>query len=195
MKPLLASFAVAAIVLACLSGSSGSPAASSLAPIVPSYFPLSQPVVDIPTVYRQHNHMGSCGFASAVDLCRWVGAHAQARDIWANYSGGSNAGIIADAMKHEHLPYVQTSDADLSLLKWAILTRRGCAVGWNGNHVIVLVGGVVGTNAILLDNNPSTLDKPVNVYRMPWSEFRQHWDGWAFALVLPPPPPLPSLTR
>lgn len=159
-----------------------------LAQLEARYTAASSPVVDLPYELRQKNWStaggGSCVIASIITLLRWTGdpeLMAMA-DHWREaYGGGQTSSSARRKLEESNLRYVMTCDGDVELLKWAVATRRGCAIAYAG-HCTNIVGYEDGA-WIRLDNNRT--GEYQRLERLP-SKF------WAIALVYDPPCPLPT---
>lgn len=165
------------------------------------YTGAATPAVDLPTSLRQKNWLaaggGSCVWASSISLLRWPEDPRldQIADEWARTKGGGESSrSIGQAIEEAGLKYVMTVDGDVELLKWAVATRRGAAISYNG-HCVDVMGYDPSTNeAIILDNNH------IGSYvRRDWDRMVNDWHSdhrtgnWAFAFVYTPPAPIPIL--
>ena len=157
----------------------------------------ARPAVDLPYELRKKNWGGgSCVHASTITLLRWLAFGAGDPEMnwlaehWP-YSGGEYSSRHRERIEKAGLRYVMTVDGDTELLKWAILTRRGCAIAHDG-HCYNVVGYDDATGEVItLDNNHTQ-----RYDYTAWSEKVRQWQrggGWAFAFVYDPPAPLPTL--
>jgi hypothetical protein len=165
--------------------------------------------IDLPESQHVRNRGGS---KDGVGLCVFASMDMAAR--WSNYE--KLIGIIAkiergggwpekvDQVIKEHAPdlkYVQVDGtADMALLDQAMKSRRAACVtygygerygGQTISHMVLLVH-LDDEWACIVDNNfPGTYEW------MSRDEFKRRWvhpsgKGWAFVLLSPPPPPVPS---
>jgi hypothetical protein len=154
------------------------------------------PTINLEQVFRQSNWIGargtgSCVHAAMVSLFRWQGREDLAAMWKANYEDGEWAHKLAIKLDKQGVRYAYTFQKnDVAFLKWAIATRRGCAVAIRkGKHMVTLVE-MTSTRVGLLDNN--------DISRIKWwsrSAFLKEWrnaNSWAVTPVYTPPPPLPS---
>jgi hypothetical protein len=153
--------------------------------------------VQLPPAYRQHNYGPSCGWATTIMLCRAQGLYKEADWLRANRSGPSGPWSINPTLTALGIPYAFTIDGDERLLDWALLTNRGCGIGYPTMHATMLVGKKYRGNAayaIVLDNNHTE-----RYTEVPWDDFLRGWrgcGGWAWAIIpanSSPPPETPTL--
>lgn len=185
--------AIAAALLMLLSGQ-GSQAGMCFIPTKP--FSDKQPVVDIPSDYRQQNWApygeGSCVHASMVMILRWQG-RPELADWWRkNFSGGEYPSTMNQKLNDAGISFAETRNGDVEFLEWSIRTRRGCCVTiMGGRHMVCLVG-LDEQYAWILDNND-----PHNVTRWTRQGFLNEWQNsihrWAVTPVFDPPPRKPKL--
>lgn len=146
--------------------------------------------LDAPTRnWTARNGEGSCAWASLVNLLRWNGQYGLADWVRANRSGGATRVSVNATLDRIQFPYAETVAGDAQFLERACATRRGaCVVVDGGSHMINLVG-LDAEHAYVLGN----ATKPY-IHSQPRAEFLANWKtagGWAFTLVLAPPPPKP----
>ena len=159
----------------------------------------SLPAVNLPYELRKSNWGGgSCVHATTISLLRWLAegsgdpAMYEIAETWP-HSGGEYSSRHKQRVEEANLRYCMTVDGDVELLRWAIATRRGAGIAYNG-HCTALVGYDEATgNAIVLDNNHTDrYDTP------PWDDLIARWQrggGWAFAFVYDPPAPIPNVRQ
>lgn len=156
----------------------------------------AQPVVDIPSGYRQQNWApygeGSCVHASMVMILRWQG-HPEIAAWWRkNFNGGEYPSTMNQKLNEAGISFAETTSGDVEFLEWSIRTRRGCCVTiMGGRHMVCLVG-LDDQYAWILDNND-----PHNITRWTRKGFLNEWHNsghqWAVTPVFEPPPRKPKL--
>jgi hypothetical protein len=154
----------------------------------------AQQIADLAPEWRRANWRGSCGHASTTSALRWLQLFGHADQWWATYRGGENLGRHRSRLQAQGLRYIGTDDGDLSVLEYAIQTRRGAIVYWPPDHIVNFVGRVSSDGkqyAVILDNeNVSELRS------YEWNDWLSSWrDNGGLALVIIDgfaPPPVPE---
>lgn len=160
------------------------------------YVSQARPAVDLPEELRKKNWGGgSCVHATTISLLRWIADGSGDPNLywlaenWP-YSGGEYSSRHRERIEQANLRYVMTVDGDVELVKWALATRRGCGVAYNG-HCIYAAGYDPNTSEVILcDNNHTSeyISKNFDSWCREW----QNGGGWAFAFVYDPPTPTPT---
>lgn len=153
--------------------------------------------LDLPLEMRTKNWGGgSCVHASTVNLLLNANKEDLAKWWRQTYSGGEYADRLIQRMEAANLNFVYTKSADLSFIRWACETRRGCGVFYKPMHAIN-VAAMDDQYVYLLDNNATNYPERNGHYeRVPIQEFQSKWRGYggfAWALLDTPLPPRPYL--
>lgn len=151
--------------------------------------PLEMPTCNLPEACRRENYAGgSCVYASTESAFEW--ANMPDWDILYRdtHSGGSGAEKLGNYLTRDGIKYVQTTSGDVSVLDWAMRTRRMVIMAYYPSHYVNLVH-LDDKWACILNNNH--VDKYTWLTR---EEFIQGWLGYggeATVLMYDPVPPLP----
>jgi hypothetical protein len=150
---------------------------------------MEMPIVDIPENVRVKNYAGgSCVYASTESAFMQVNAPDWAAYYRQEHSGGSGAETLGRYLTKDGVRYVQTTSGDVSVLEWAMRTRRMVIIAYHPSHYVNLVH-LDSQWAGILNNN--------HVHDIEWisaSEFIRNWKGYggeATVLLYDPIPPLP----
>jgi hypothetical protein len=84
-----------------------------------------------------------------------------------------------------------TVDGDEELIRWSIITRRGCAIAHAGHCYNVVGQDQVTGEIICLDNN-HTQRYDYTAWDAKMNAWKGGGGGWAFAFVYDPPTPRPT---
>lgn len=155
-----------------------------------------RPIVNIPSEFRKSNWLspngyGSCAHASFITLLRWQGRYETAKMWERKYSGGEWHTSFGKKLEKEGIRFAYTAEADdVSFLKWACRTRRGCAVTVNGGTHMVTLVHLDEEWAAILDNKFTE-----NFIWIPREHFIAEWKAsysWAVTPVYKPSAPAPE---
>jgi len=164
-------------------------------------FGQERPTCNLPIECREANYLGpngqgSCCHATMTMAFRWMLEDDIATYWRSHYADGDYASDewnygsnLARKFDDNHIPYVYTTDPDVSFLEWAIATRRGCGITvMSGKHMCFLVD-LTPTEAAIID--PNQIDRIIWVDRQ---RLEAEWlasNHWAVTPCLSPSPPLP----
>jgi hypothetical protein len=162
-------------------------------------------VLDLPYEFRTRNWGGgSCVHASNVTLLRYMGLFELA-DWWRRtYSGGEYDDRLVQRLEKSGVRYAfahggQDNNRDgrddgEQFIEWCVRTRRGCGIFYKPVHSINLIG-LDAQFAYLLDNNatdyPERVGHPERVERKAFFRNWHGFGGFAWTIVVNPPPPQP----
>ena len=146
--------------------------------------------------------LGNCVWATLDMNARWVHCEKLIGIINKIEYGGGYPEKLDKVMKEfaPDVPYVQYEGEDTTILERAIQSGRpvGVTYGYGERYQMqriahaVLLAHIDASRAAIIDNNyPGTWEW------MDRSEFEKRWKypsgkGWAYLLLEPPPPPVPS---
>ena len=156
--------------------------------------------VDLPTTEKKRNTggrdgAGLCVFTSIEYCARWQNERRLVdfqKEMKKEPGGGYPQKVDKMIAKYgAGTPYIQYEGGDMSIMKDALKSGRGCAVTWGSDHMICLFH-LDDKWAAVCDNN-----SPERIQWLTPEAFKRKWtaggrSGWTVILLAPPPPPIPK---